>query len=105
MRADTKKLLEIKRTRDLALEPEIRLGDQELQSAEIGLMEVVVSPNSSLIGGTLVDTGFRVRYNCTVIAIRKHGVTIRERLHRVKLSFGDTLLLLTPVFVYFIWGI
>lgn len=56
-------------------------------------MEVVVSPNSSLIGGTLVETNFRSRYGCTALAIRKHGTLIRERLHHVRLGFGDSLLL------------
>jgi di/tricarboxylate transporter len=93
VRANTEQLLKIKDAKGLAIEPEVRLGDQELRSDEIGLMEVVISPRSGLIGGNLVETNFRSRYGCTVLAIRKHGAIIRERLHRVRLSFGDSLLL------------
>jgi di/tricarboxylate transporter len=93
VRGDTEQLLKIKDAKGLAIEPEVRLGDQELRSDEIGLLEVVISPSSSLIGGTLVETDFRRRYGCTVLAIRKHGALLRERLHRVRLGFGDSLLL------------
>ena len=93
VRANTEQLLKIKDTEGIEIEPEVRMGDKELRSDEIGLMEVVISPNSGLIGGTLADTHFRYRYGCTVLAIRKRGAIIRERLHRVRLGFGDALLL------------
>jgi di/tricarboxylate transporter len=93
IRANTEQLLKIKDAEGLEIEPEVRLGDQDLKSEEIGLLEVVIGPNSDLIGGTLELTNFRNRYNCTVIAMQKHGELIRERLGAVRLDFGDTLLL------------
>lgn len=77
----------------LAIEPEHRLSDQDLESKRRGLLEVVIGPSCDLIGGTLESTNFRYHYNCTVIAIRKHGELIRQRLSKVSLNFGDTLLL------------
>lgn len=93
IKANRKQLLMIKDIEGLAIEPEIRLGDQELKSDQRRLLEVIIGPNSDLIGGTLESTNFRSHYNCTVIAIRKHGELIQERLSRVYLDFGDTLLL------------
>ncbi len=93
IRANREQLLKIKDEEGLALEPEVRLGDQELKEEEIGLLEVVTGPNADLIGGTLESTNFRNRYSCTVIAIRKHGAILRERLGKVRLDFGVTLLL------------
>jgi len=92
IRANTKQLLKIKDIEGLEIEPEVRLTDQ-LRSDNRRLMEVVIGPNSDLIGGTLESTNFRYHYNCVVIAIRKHGEVIRERLGKVDLQFGDTLLL------------
>lgn len=86
-------LLRLKNSNGLAIEPEMRLCDEDLQSRNRGLLEVVIGPTSDLIGGTLETTNFRYHYNCTVIAIRKQGAVIRERLSRVSLHFGDTLLL------------
>jgi len=92
IRANTEQLLKIKDMEGLALEPEVRLG-RSAKREDVGLLEVVIGPNSELIGGTLKTTNFRNRYSCTVIAMRKHGALIRERLDRVRLDFGDTLLL------------
>jgi di/tricarboxylate transporter len=86
-------LLKISDVEGLAIEPEARLEGHELKSGRRKLLEVVIGPNSDLIGGTLQTTNFRHHYNCTVIAIRQHGEVIQERLGRVRLHFGDTLLL------------
>jgi len=93
IRANTEELLKIKDAEGLAIEPEARWAEEDLKKGEVGLLEVVIGPNSDLIGGTLQTTNFRNRYSCTVIAMRKHGALIRERLGRVRLEFGDTLLL------------
>lgn len=92
MKADTDQLLEIE---DAGLEiyPDLQFGNEELESSQRGLMEVVIGPNSDLIGGTLKSTNFHYHYNCTVLAIRKHGELIQDRLGKVTLGFGDTLLL------------
>ncbi|MFO8034601.1 MAG: SLC13 family permease [Candidatus Bipolaricaulota bacterium] len=97
VQADRERLLRIRDVvRGLNIEPESRLGDHDLKSDESGLLEVVIAPNSDLIGGTLVSTDFRNRYGCTVVAIQKHGEILRQRLANVRLNFGDTLLLQGP---------
>lgn len=93
IRANTQRLIQIKEIEGLEIEPEVRLTGHTLKSDKRRLMEVVIGPNSDLIGGTLESTNFRYHYNCVVIAIRKHGELIRERLGKVDLHFGDTLLL------------
>ncbi|RME71742.1 MAG: SLC13 family permease [Chloroflexi bacterium] len=93
VKANTEQLLKIKDIEGLAIEPELRFGPNYLDTEKRGLMEVIIGPNSELIGGTLKSTNFHRHYYCTVIAIRKHGELIRERLGDVPLHFGDTLLL------------
>ncbi len=93
VKTQSDQLVGLQKANGLAIEPEMRLCDDDLQSISRGLLEVVIGPTSDLIGGTLENTNFRYHYNCTVIAIRKHGAVIRERLGRVSLHFGDTLLL------------
>ena len=93
IKANTQQLLKIKDIEGLAIVPEVRWEPEDLKRNQRNLLEVVIGPNSDLIGGTLESTNFRYHYNCTVIAIRKHGEIIRERLGRVTLNFGDTLLL------------
>jgi di/tricarboxylate transporter len=93
--ASSENLLRLNEAEGIAVEAEARLeGNTTQQSRDnIKFLEVVIGPDSDLIGGTLISTNFRNRYNVTVIAIRKQGALIRERLGRVRLGFGDTLLL------------
>jgi di/tricarboxylate transporter len=93
IRANTSQLLKITEIEGLEIEPDAHFSNYELKSEKRKLLEVVIGPNSDLIGGTLESTNFRYHYNCVVIAIRKHGAVIRERLGQVDLQFGDTLLL------------
>lgn len=93
IKANTDRLLKIKDIEGLAIASEADWPEPHLLSGQRSLLEVVVGPNSSLIGGTLQSTHFRQHHNCVVIAIRKHGEIIRDHLGRVTLHFGDTLLL------------
>ena len=93
IRASTEQLLQIKEVKGLAIEQEVRSDNSESKGDGVRFLEVVLGRNSELIGGTLESTNFRNRYNCTVIAMQKHGALIRERLGNVRLDFGDTLLL------------
>ena len=58
--------------------------------------EVLILSNSRLISSTLKDLRFRQRYNATVIAIRRGEELLRERLGKVRLKFGDLLLVQGP---------
>ncbi len=93
IKTNTDRLLKIMEMEGLAPESEARLDDSHMQSDKRRLLEVVIGPNSDLIGGTLSTTNFRHHYNSTVVAIRHQGQLIRDRLSDVTLDFGDTLLL------------
>jgi uncharacterized protein with PhoU and TrkA domain len=55
------------------------------------LTEVILLPGSSLIGRTLKGLDFRVRYGLQVLAINRHGETLKRKLSRVRLRTGDVL--------------
>ncbi len=59
------------------------------------LYEMVVSPDSSLVGHTLKDTGFRNRYGAAVVAIHRAGERVPGKLGNVELHAGDVLLALS----------
>ena len=63
------------------------------EQAHIQIVEAVVHPDSDLLGGTLVTTNFRNRFQCTVIGIRKQGTLIRDRMRDVVFEAGDILIL------------
>ncbi len=73
----------------------LTVDDRVLQDDNIVLVEAYVSPKSALVDSTLKELNFRRRYNATALAIRSHGRTIRQKIGRVRLEYGDALLILT----------
>jgi di/tricarboxylate transporter len=68
----------------------------ELESAEVGLVETVLSPFSTLAGKTLRELNFRFKYGLNVLAIWREGRAYRSDLGNKPLRFGDALLLYGP---------
>jgi di/tricarboxylate transporter len=83
----------------------IESGDVELRSTEITelaldydesdewrLTELVIPSDSSLVQETLVSSRFRQQYDANVLAIRRSGKLLHDRLGRMPLHGGDVLL-------------
>lgn len=62
-------------------------------SREIGLAEVLVPPESALIGKNIVELRMRSRRGLNVIGLRRAGESLRDNLLGEKLRLGDTLLI------------
>jgi len=79
---------------------EIMLGPlpelNSLQSDQVGLVEVVLSPFTTLVGKTLRELHFREKFGLSVLAIWRSGKAYRSRLRDMQLRFGDALLLYGP---------
>jgi len=69
---------------------------EELETEKVGLAEAVLSPRSALAGTTLMSFHFREKYGLSVIAVSREGRTYRTNLGRMRLHFGDALLLHGP---------
>jgi di/tricarboxylate transporter len=65
----------------------------ELESAEIGLVEAVLSPHTTLTGKNLRQIHFRAKYGLNVLAIWREGHAFRTDLAEMALRFGDAFLL------------
>ena len=100
LRTDQQSLLTFIETRGLDLAPDAPVTDETLEAEETGmrpsseqqLVEIVVSPGASILGGTLESLSFRDRYAATVLALRRGGEVIHTRMDERKLKGGDTLL-------------
>jgi di/tricarboxylate transporter len=64
----------------------------ELESQQIGVTEVLLSPRTGLAGRTLADLLFRDHYGLSVLAIWRKGRAYRSGLQTMPLQFGDALL-------------
>lgn len=86
-------ILRIREAEGIAIHPRVKFNDQDLQSPDVMLAECVISASSGLISKTLIESDFRKRFQATVLAIRRDGAEIREKLGRVPLQYGDMLLI------------
>ncbi|HYQ91751.1 MAG TPA: SLC13 family permease, partial [Candidatus Competibacteraceae bacterium] len=67
--------------------------DRQSARQELGLAEVMLPPNSELIGRTLAEVAFRARHGLIVLGIKRKGQPLTGPLSTVKLAFGDSLLM------------
>ena len=58
----------------------------------VGMVEVMLTPDSSLIGHSLKKIRFQSTFNCLVLGIRRKGQPITCELEKLPLQFGDVLL-------------
>ncbi|GAA0240681.1 SLC13 family permease [Haladaptatus pallidirubidus] len=95
IRTSRRTLVQLMGTDGFNLLPEVQVTEETLEAANSGqnLVEVVISPGSSLVGETLKSVSFRERYNTTVLALRRGPEVIHERFERLDLQVGDTLLI------------
>lgn len=66
------------------------------RSQELGMAEMIVSADSSLIGKTVIESSVRTRFGLTVIGLRQGRVPLEKDLLNQKLHIGDTLLVIGP---------
>ena len=86
-------LLTVDGLQSLRIESDASPELSELESAEVGLMEAVLSPHTTLVGKTLREIHFRVKYGLSVLAIWREGRAYYSNLGEMALRFGDAFLL------------
>lgn len=85
-------ILRVKNEAGIEIESEFTLSDSHLEGKDVELFEAMVPRGSDLIARTLKRLEFRERYKLVVLAINRHGVNLLSKLSRVRLRFGDVLL-------------
>mgnify|MGYP001357258996 CR=1 FL=1 len=94
VQGDPPALLELKNLQGVILKA-LTVEDQDLEDENIVLVEAFISPSSRLIESTLKEVDFRRTFKANTLAIRSHGRTIREKIGKIELEYGDSLLILT----------
>jgi di/tricarboxylate transporter len=84
--------MKVKKIEGIEIKPEFTLGDLDLQSAEMRIAEVLLTPQSELNGRTLKQANFRQYSGLTALAIYRHGQSLREQVGDTVLRAGDLLL-------------
>lgn len=74
-------------------EKEKSSGTPILEFYDIGIAELVLLPQSRLVGRLIRNTALRAKYHINVLGIRRNGNYIREKLADEQLKAGDVLLI------------
>ena len=85
-------ILRVKSEAGIEIQSDFTLSDSHLEGKDVELFEAMLPRGSDLINRTLKRLDFRKRYGSVVLAINRHGVNLLSKISRVKLRFGDVLL-------------
>jgi di/tricarboxylate transporter len=85
-------ILRVKAEVGIEIRPDFKLSDSDLESKGTELFEAMVPRGSDFIGRTLKALRVRKRHQVIVLAINRHGVNLLSKISRVRLRFGDVLL-------------
>jgi di/tricarboxylate transporter len=96
VRGAMRDIVQFKEEHGLLLLSDTKLSDADLAGTDTVLVEVQLSPTSTLEGGTLREIDFRRRFGAFVLALSRTGELIREKLSSIPLKRWDTLLLFGP---------
>jgi di/tricarboxylate transporter len=80
----------------LLLLTDVKLSDSDLSDEHTILAEIQLDPASKMVGSTLKEIDFRRRFACFVLALRRTGELIRDKIARIPLMSWDTLLIFGP---------
>lgn len=96
VQGDPQTLLQIQESQGVIIKAlTVEDQDLDLEDENIILVEAFISPVSRLVDSTLKEVNFRQTYKANALAIRSHGRTIREKIGKIRLEYGDSLLILT----------
>lgn len=96
VKGELEDILRLRRDRGLQLIPDARPGDRQLARGGEVLVEAWIAPGSQMAGRTLKDLDFHHHHGAFVLAVRRIGATLRERVGDVVLRAADALLILSP---------
>ena len=86
-------ILRVKAEAGIEIKPDFTLNDTVLEGKDAELFEAMVPRGSDFTGRTLKGLSFRRRHGVVVLAINRHGVNLLSKISRVRLRFGDVLLI------------
>ena len=92
IRGQVETLVSVQSSGMLQILPELARGQIQFDPKAATLAEVVILPNSPLVGMRVGDARFRRLYGVTVMALQRRGTHFRDKVTEMDLRPGDILL-------------
>ena len=96
VRGTLENFLRMKEIEKVALLTDEKLTQEELEQEDNVVLECLITDKSDLVGKSLMTSNFRRRFGSFILAIRREGTIVREKIAHVILSADDTLLVYGP---------
>ncbi|MCB2205068.1 SLC13 family permease [bacterium] len=96
VRCDVRQIHELKRHVGCTVKGDKTLQDEDFNTEELSLLEVIVAPNAPLVGQSIRSAKFRDMFRATALALRHRGALQRKGFRNTRLSPGDAILIETP---------
>lgn len=84
-------VLQVKEMSGIDMQADVEFSNPSLPPEDVLLTEVILTPGSPLIGRTLEGLRFRDTYELQVLAINRHGQTLRRKMSHIRLATGDVM--------------
>ncbi|MCB0632418.1 MAG: SLC13 family permease [Saprospiraceae bacterium] len=92
IRCDVKKIKNLKDRARIQISSPMKLADEQIESENSALVELVITANSEFDRKLLGELDFRRRFRAIPLAIRHREEVLHEQLYQVKLKAGDVIL-------------
>jgi di/tricarboxylate transporter len=92
---DFKELLRIKGSFGLEIHADA-VGSELLATDDIRIAEIFVTHNNDFIGQTIKEAQFKRRFGVLVMAVRREGTTLSDKISNIEIKVGDRLLVQGP---------
>ena len=96
VRGTLENFLRMKEVEKVALLTDEKLTQEELEQEDNVVLECLITDKSDLVGKSLMTSNFRRRFGSFILAIRREGTIVREKIAHVILNAYDTLLVYGP---------
>jgi di/tricarboxylate transporter len=96
VRGDIRQLQSMKDRAGCAMAGSASLRDEDFDVHDLALLEVIVAPNSHLIGSTVRSARFRTVFHANALALRHRGQLRHSGFRDTRLVAGDALLVEVP---------
>ncbi|MCH2331513.1 MAG: SLC13 family permease, partial [Roseibacillus sp.] len=92
IRGELNKILELDRQHSISITPDLQEDGSEVKRVEMSLFELMVAPESPLIGQSCRQLGLRQRFDVSVFALQRRGRHHQREIADLELKMGDILL-------------
>ena len=96
VRGTLENFLRMKEVEKVGLLTDEKLTQEELEQEDNVVVECLITDKSDMVGKSLMTGNFRRRFGAFILAIRREGTIVREKIAHVILSAYDTLLIYGP---------